>query len=100
MESPQEDEEGQFFLTLGTLNFHLPLGGGLTCLAKNVILKIFTLLWGQQALLYRGNGGIPSPTGQKLIPLPPGKVPPIDFPPHQGFIPPPKLINNFHVTTQ
>ena len=42
MESPQEDEEGQFFLALGTS-------------------------------LYRGNGGIPSPTGQKLIPPPLGK---------------------------
>ena len=87
MESPQEDEERQFFLTLGTLNFHLPLGGGLTGLAKNVILKIFTLLWGQQALLYRGNGGIPSPTGQKLIPLPLGKVPPIDSPPTKVSFP-------------
>ena len=55
-----------FMRPWGTLNFHLPLGG----LSQIGGLKFSIRLWGQQRFLYWGDGGSPSPTGQKLL-IPP-----------------------------
>ena len=80
---PQEDGKGQFYQALGDLKFS-PAPGGLSLMEG---LKSFTLFlggWGgggggQQGFLYWGDGGSPSPTGQKPTHhYPPGKVPPVD----------------------
>ena len=55
---------GQLYRALGDLKFSSNLGGGLSQMRG---LKFFTLLReGQQAILFWGNGGCPSHTGQKF----------------------------------
>ena len=68
-------DRGSFIVPWGTLNFRLPLGGGVNRMG---FLKIIHFFWGGggQGFLYWGDGGVPLSLARNLlIQRSPGKVP-------------------------